>query len=177
MFKVKIKLRRFFIRKKKRKYRKRLTPKIVSKYPERPITNLENIAEKYRILLNIPETVAIKIIWGKNAKRVLGSVRLLKDISIIRMSSYMKDYNVPEYVLEEVILHEMIHIKTGHGSTLEKSYQHAHRGGVIRKEMQKVGKEELFDITEKWIKENWYNHVRRMRIRQTLLKKKNAQLT
>src|SRR4051812_28830231 len=101
MFKVKIKLRRLFIRKKKRAYRRRTTPKIVSKYPERPVTDLENIVEKYRILLNIPDSIAIKIIWGKNAKRVLGSVRLLKDVSVIRMSSYMKDYNVPEYVLEE----------------------------------------------------------------------------
>lgn len=122
--------------------------------------NLDSIVLEYRKLLNIAADVKIRIIWGRKAKRVLGSVRLDKEVSIIRVSKYLNDFNVPEYVLQEVILHELIHIKTGYGSVLQKEYQHAHRGGVIRKEMDAVGKADIYDLSNSWIKKNWYKHVK-----------------
>lgn len=122
--------------------------------------DLNSIVEEFRKLLNIGEEVKVKIVWGRKAKRVLGSVRLNKGVSVIRISKYLEDFNVPEYVLQEVILHELIHVKTGYGSVLEKEYQHAHRGGVIRKEMESVGKADIYDLSNNWIKENWYRHIR-----------------
>ena len=127
---------------------------------DRTEQNLYDIVTQFRALLKIPDTVKIKIRWGRKAKRVLGSVRLLKDVSVIRISQYLADFNVPDYVLEEVILHEMIHIKTGYGSSIEKQYKNAHRGGIIRKEMDAVGKAQLYDESDAWVKKNWYKHVR-----------------
>ena len=135
----------------------------------RDTPTLTNIMEEYRALLQINESVNIHVKWGRKAKRVLGSVKLLRGISIITLSSYLRDYFIPEYVIREVMLHEMIHIKTGFGSTLEKRYQHAHRGGVIRKEMKNVGQEKLFDEADKWIKVNWAKYIRSRARRKDLI--------
>ncbi|MEI7604173.1 MAG: SprT-like domain-containing protein [bacterium] len=137
--------------------------------------DLKDIMETFRKKLNIDDNVDIRIKFGRKARRVLGSVKLVEKTSLIKISKYMCDYRVPEYVLKEVILHEMIHIKTGHGSVLQKQYEHAHRGGVIRKEMALVGEEELYDTSDKWVKTNWFKHVRsyNMRERQIIKKMNN----
>jgi len=133
--------------------------------------DLERILGEFRQILQLPEEIQITIKIGRKARRVLGSVKLVSGISRITISRFLCDFRVPEFVLQEVILHELIHIKTGHGSTLQKEYQHAHRGGVIRKEMKEVGQEELFLQSDEWVKANWYHTVGNYRRRETLLNK------
>jgi predicted metal-dependent hydrolase len=152
------KKRRPIIKRKKRRAKVRFAKIDTTDF--RDNESLKNIVSKYEKELEISEDVKIKITWGRAAKRILGSVRLKNGISVIKISKYLGDPKVPEFVLEEVILHELIHIKTGHGSVTEKKYKHAHRGGIIKKEMAQVGHEDLYLKSNAWLKENWFSYLK-----------------
>ena len=139
---------------------------------ERTNKELEEILARFKALLNILDSVSISIKFGKKAKRTLGSVRLKGESSIIYITKYMVDYSVPDYVIEEVILHELIHIKTGYGSIMQKTSRHAHRGGVIKKEMLEIGKSNIYELSQIWIKKNWYSHIKNFNKKEKQLLKK-----
>lgn len=107
---------------------------------------------------DVPRANNVKIIFGKKAKRRLGSIGLDKDdpsTSIIRINPIFKDLEVPEFVIVATIVHEMTHYAHGFNSPLEQKQQHPHRGGVIRREFAERGLEYMYIEQNKWLKENW----------------------
>jgi hypothetical protein len=98
----------------------------------------------------------IVISFGVKAKRRLGSIR--KDSlgnSVITITGYFKNPEVPDYVIDETIIHELIHYTHGFSSDLKKLHKHPHRGGVIKKEMIERGAENIYEATRKWLDQNW----------------------
>jgi len=107
---------------------------------------------------DVPRANNVEIIFGKKAKRRLGSIGLDKDdpgTSIIRINPIFKDLDVPEFVIVATIVHEMTHYAHGFNSPLEQKQQHPHRGGVIRREFAERGLEYMYIEQDKWLKENW----------------------
>ena len=98
--------------------------------------------------------------WGGKWRRVLGHIKPLKDKqygSIIEINSLLKSLDVPEYVLDYVLMHELTHYFQGFGSNHERKHKHPHKGGIVEKELARHGWEEITQKSEKWIKENWKN--------------------
>jgi hypothetical protein len=97
--------------------------------------------------------------WGtKKSKRVLGHIKAIKTSdfgSIIEINPLLKNLNVPEYVLDYVLMHELTHYFQGFGSNHERKHRHPHRGGIVEKELARHGWEEITHKSEKWIKEHW----------------------
>lgn len=107
---------------------------------------------------DVPRANNVEIIFGKKAKRRLGSIGLDKDdpnTSIIRINPIFKDLEVPEFVIVATIVHEMTHYAHGFNSPLEQKQQHPHRGGVIRREFAERGLEYMYIEQNAWLKENW----------------------
>ena len=107
---------------------------------------------------DVPRDNNVEIIFGKKAKRRLGSIGLDKEdpnTSIIRINPIFKDLEVPEFVIVATIVHEMTHYAHGFNSPLEQKQQHPHRGGVIRREFAERGLEYMYIEQNKWLKENW----------------------
>jgi hypothetical protein len=92
---------------------------------------------------------------GKRWKRTLGHIKPIKEDSLIEINPLLFDTDVPEHVLDYVIMHELTHYFQGFGSNHERKHKHPHRGGIVEKELARLGWEEITIKSEKWIKENW----------------------
>lgn len=101
--------------------------------------------------------------WGKKWSRTLGHIKPLKNEnkhdadygSIIEINSILKSTEIPEYVLDYVLMHELTHYFQGFGSNHERKGKHPHKGGLVDKELERLGWKEIMEKSEKWLKENW----------------------
>ena len=113
----------------------------------------ENFAER-----GVTNLLVVK--WGGKWSRTLGHIKTLKEReygSVIEINSIFKSVEVPEYVLDYVLMHELTHYFQGFGSNHEKKARHPHRGGLVDKELDRLGWKEIREKAEGWIKENWKN--------------------
>ena len=137
----------------KKDYEKYLSSRVASlvreNFPEKGVTNL------------------LTVKWGIKSKRMLGSIKTLQGeghngadyASLIQINSFLKSTEIPEYVLDYVIMHELTHYFHGFGSNHQKKSKHPHRGKVVEKELARRGWGEITIKAEKWLKENWKNII------------------
>ncbi len=95
---------------------------------------------------------------GSRWKRTLGHIKTVESSeygSMIEINPLLFDLEVPEFVLDYVIMHELTHYFQGFASNHEKKHKHPHRGGIVEKELARLGWEEIQKKSDKWIKENW----------------------
>lgn len=134
---------------------------------------------------DVPRKNYVLIKFGRRAKRQLGCIKWVKgrtkvkgllkrkkhelghhddgSISLITITSLYKNPDVPQYVVEATIAHEMIHYAHGFFSPLKQLYNHPHKGGVIRKEMIKRGLKDMYYDSKRWLKEHWPRIIRESR--------------
>lgn len=126
---------------------------------------------------DVPRKNLVIIKFGKYSKRQLGSIkranektkikRLLqkyidlmeiqdeKSISVITITRYFQNEDIPEYVIISTIAHELCHYTHGFNSPLKKQFKYPHQGGIVNKEMDKRGLRDIRIKTRRWLKENW----------------------
>ena len=127
---------------------------------------------------DVPRLNHVVIKFSKRAKRQLGCIGWLDNrtkrierilstvgdadverVSLINITGYFKDEAIPEQVILGTIAHEMCHYAHGFNSPLQQIYDHPHKGGVIRKEMQKRGLGDIYKFSRRWLKDNWRNYL------------------
>ena len=120
------------------------------------------LEQKLRIFLDGPfsdmETPnALKIHFGRRARRRFGSIKMSRDkqVTIITINGLFRDESIPEQIIHATIAHELCHYAHGFSSPLPKKYKYPHQGGVIAKEMQVRGLQDLFIFEKAWTKQNW----------------------
>jgi hypothetical protein len=120
---------------------------------------LDKIWDNY--FLEVPQDNDVRIVFGRRAKRRLGSIGLDQDgrTSVITMNAIFKNPNIPEYVVEATLVHELIHYAHGFNSPLQRARQHPHAGGVMRQEYAEKGLLELYQQQKRWLKANWADVV------------------
>ena len=139
---------------------------------------------------DIPRQNLVVIRFGKRSARQLGSIKwanasttgvkkviarlerqhgeklseIFEDprVSVITITRLYQDENIPEYVVDSTISHEMIHYAHGFSSPLKQLYAHPHKGGLIRKEMLARGMGDVWRNAKKWLKQNWGEHISSM---------------
>lgn len=121
---------------------------------------LENLLADiwYKYFLDVAQTNTVFIRYGRKAKRRLGSISLDKnnpEATVITINPIYQDLDVPEYVVQATIIHEMTHYAHGFNSPHKQKHKHPHSGGVIRKEFAERGLEEMYDMQKKWLKQSW----------------------
>jgi len=107
---------------------------------------------------DVPQENDVKITFGRRAKRRLGSISFEgkdKKISVITMNGVFRRQDVPEFVVEATIVHELTHYAHGFNSPLAQAQSHPHAGGVMRREFAERGLLELYLQQKKWLKTNW----------------------
>ena len=122
---------------------------------------LDDTWDKY--FADVPQDNIVRIIFGKKAKRQLGSIRLdSKDptVSIITMNGLFRDPAIPEFIVQSTLVHELIHYAHGFNSPLAQRHAHPHAGGVVRAEYAERGLESLYVRQKRWLKVNWPGIVR-----------------
>jgi hypothetical protein len=130
---------------------------------------------------DVPRTNFVITKFGKYAKRQLGCIKyanektkvkkLLKkyeedifsqdinSVSVIILTRYFTDINVPESVLISTISHEICHYAHGFHSPLPKKYKYPHKGGVVNKELSVRGLDTVIKESDIWLKENWIDTI------------------
>lgn len=116
---------------------------------------------------DIEQVTPIHISFGRSAYRRLGSIVLRpagvpseKQHSQIIISGILRDSDIPDYVPQQVIAHELVHYVQGFGSHLPRTLGHPHQGGVILKEFHKRGLWELFRAYQSWMKVQWLPYLK-----------------
>lgn len=131
--------------------------------------------------VDVPRKNVVLIKFGKSSIRQLGSIKwanqysnikaLLREkkedyeiaddkrISIITITKQFQNEEVPEYIIDATIAHELVHYTHGFHSPLERIVKHPHKGKVVEKELEKRGLISMYEQSQKWLRENWKNIV------------------
>ena len=111
-----------------------------------------------RYFSEVPQANIVRIEFGRRAKRQLGSIRRDRkdpEVTIITMNGLFRLPEIPEFIPEATLVHELIHYAHGFNSPLEQKHAHPHAGGIIRAEYAERGLEELYVRQKRWLKANW----------------------
>ncbi len=122
----------------------------------------EKVWEKYFNDFQLKDRILVK--FGRKASKRLGSIRRVypssgKSFTMVIINGYFRHKNVPDYVIESTLAHELCHYIHGFGSSLPKKCRYPHRGGIVDKEMHKRGISSLLKKETKWLNENWHTHI------------------
>jgi hypothetical protein len=123
---------------------------------------LDKIWDNY--FADVPQVNDVRIVFGRRAKRRLGSISLDpndRHTSLITINSVFKDMEIPEFVIEATIVHELTHYAHGFNSPLDQAQAHPHAGGVMRREFAERGLLELYLQQKRWLKEHWVEVIAR----------------
>lgn len=126
---------------------------------------LATIWQRYFGDVAIANNVFVK--FGRPTKTRLGSIkfgrRKIDPNTIITINGFFQDPEIPEFVVDGVLAHELTHYAHGFCSPLEQHHRYPHAGGVVRQEMIDRGLKDLLQLEKRWIKENWVNYLKKQR--------------
>lgn len=132
---------------------------------------------------DVPRTNVVLIKFGRNSRSQLGSIKWANDstrirsllkrksireyadaqddkrITVITITKKFKEIDVPEFVVDSTIAHEMVHYTHGFSSPRQQRFPHPHKGGVIQKELAVRGLGELHRTAKIWLKDNWLTYT------------------
>ena len=124
---------------------------------------LETIWRRYFPDVAIANNVFVK--FGRPSMTRLGSIkygrRRENPNTIITINGHFKDPEIPEFVVDGVLAHELTHYAHGFFNPNGQNQRYPHKGGVVRKEMSGRGLENLLKLEKRWVKENWKDYIRK----------------
>ncbi len=118
------------------------------------------LAERVKLLrehhfADVPQGYPIVTRFASRAKYRLGCICARSGTAHITVNQLYSDEAVPVYVIDGTLAHELAHYAHGFGSGLPQVHRHAHRGGVVDKELEKRGLGDVNARAEEWRKANW----------------------
>lgn len=109
------------------------------------------------LMPDIKRLNTVNIRFKGNYKTKFGHIKRLKDGSTeIIVNNLFRNEEVPEFIIDTTIAHELIHYMHGFHSPLPKQFTHPHQGGVVDKELKKRGFGFLLKLEKDWIKNKWW---------------------
>lgn len=85
-----------------------------------------------------------------------GHIKSLKDgSSEIAINGLFRHYDVPEYMIDVTIAHELCHYMHGFSSPHEKKYKHPHKGGIVSRELRARGFGHLLRLERDFARKVW----------------------
>ncbi len=108
-----------------------------------------------------PQGLPIRVRFGSRALYRYGSIAQRKGASLITINGLMRYEEVPEWVVDSVLAHELVHYVQGFGSGLPKTVRYPHRGGVIQRELAQRDLADLEVRGDEWLATNWKAHFAR----------------
>lgn len=104
---------------------------------------------------DVPHAYPIVAKFGRRAHRRFGSIGARNRQSVLRVNGLLADPQVPLYVVEAVVAHELAHYAHGFGSGLDRRYKAPHRGGVVDAELEQRGLGTTLRAAKMWIEQEW----------------------
>lgn len=118
------------------------------------------LEERVRLLrenhfADVAQGFPIVVRFGTRAQRRFGSIGSRNGVSHIMVNLLFANPEVPVYVVDETLAHELAHYAHGFGSGLPRLYADPHRGGVVDRELEKRGLGEVHRKAEAWREAHW----------------------
>jgi len=124
---------------------------------------------------DMPQDNDVRIVWGRKARQRLGSIsrdQTNQDGTLITINSLFKSNQVPDFVVQATIAHELAHYAHGFHSPIEQKFDKPHEGGIVHKELDDRGARKLEVMSKKWLKENWREYLEKHFPRKNPVKRK-----
>ncbi|MBT3690877.1 hypothetical protein HOG16_01375 [Candidatus Woesearchaeota archaeon] len=100
---------------------------------------------------------SVNIKFKGNWKTKFGHIKKQKDGSTeIVINNLFRNEQVPEFIIDTTIAHELIHYMHGFHSPLPKQFIHPHQGGIVDRELKNRGFGFLLKLEKDWIKNKWW---------------------
>ena len=103
----------------------------------------------------VPRKNEIIIKFKGRWKNKFGHIKKIKDKSEIVINGLFKNEEVPEYIIDLTISHELIHYMHGFNSPLPKQYKNPHKGNIVNSELKKRGFGHLLKKEKLFVKKDW----------------------
>lgn len=132
-------------------------------------TRLIYLVHKYFSDIEIKNDLYIG--FGRKGSRQLGKISKQSHTSlkkrvighfdtVITINSHFKNLEIPEYVVDGTIIHELCHYAHGFSSPLPQLSRYPHQGGIVKREMLVRGAGEIYHKEKKWLKEHWQDFLK-----------------
>ena len=114
---------------------------------------------------DVPKDNKVSIKFGRKAAKRLGSIRKINSLNEERfdtqilINGYFRHKNIPHFVVEATIAHELCHYAHGFSSPLPQLSKFPHRGDVVDHELKRRGLRELEKAENKWLNKYWYKFI------------------
>lgn len=107
-----------------------------------------------RYFSDLKQKNPILIGFGRRSRTRLGSIKYNKrsKTSVITLSGYFRNSEIPEFVIDAILAHELVHYLHGFSSPHSRAWRYPHQGGVVNKELRDRGLEETLKLQKQWIK-------------------------
>jgi len=122
--------------------------------------NSEWLKERLTLLWDLyfrdaPLGYPIQVDFGRAARTRYGSIFNEGRQCRIRVNGLFADPEVPVFVVDATLLHELVHYIHGYGSGLPKLHSSPHRGRVIEAEMERRGCLHIEEAAAVWRNQHW----------------------
>lgn len=95
-------------------------------------------------------------------KNKFGHISKKGEHSEIVVNGLFRHDEVPEYMIDLTIAHELIHYMHGFNSPLPKLHKHPHKGGVVTRELRKRGFSHILIKEKYFLKDQWRGLYKRL---------------
>ena len=122
-------------------------------------TRLASLHQEYFSDIKLANTILVR--FGRQSKTRLGSIKLKKiknhhqPVSLITINKLLQLAEVPDYVIDAVLAHELVHYCHGFSSPLPRLYRYPHQAGVVDKELKKRGLNQILQKEKRWTKQHF----------------------
>lgn len=131
-----------------------------------------------RYFHDVKKMNTVIVSFGKKARTRLGSINYLhhktRSDSHILITGFFRNSKVPQFVVDGVLAHELVHYAHGFQSPHKRLYRHPHRNGVVEKELTSRGFGGILKRQQDWLQKNWRNHLKHESARLRVLRHSRA---
>lgn len=93
--------------------------------------------------------------FGRKSKSKFGHITKKNGETKIVINKFFSHEEVPEFIVDLTIAHELVHYAHGFHSPYEKMFAHPHKGGIVNKELAVRGLGSLIKMEKEWAKKEW----------------------
>src|SRR3989344_2522610 len=113
--------------------------------------------------IDVPMLNQINIKFKGRWKNKFGHIKMKNNITEIVINSLFQNDNVPQYIIDLTIAHELIHYAHRFQSPLARKYNYPHQGGIVRKELLRRGFKNQMELERKVFRKEWPEIYKKIR--------------
>ncbi|MBS3150478.1 hypothetical protein J4425_01575 [Candidatus Woesearchaeota archaeon] len=124
----------------------------------------ERLESIWKLLFgDVPKLNNVSIRFSGKSKSKFGHIARKGGDTEIVINELFRFDDVPEYIIDLTIAHELSHYAHGFNSPLKQKYRHPHKGGVVTKEMTLRGFDKMIKMEKMFFRKEWPKIYERLR--------------